>query len=235
MADTLRIRNWGKWQSYRSDRGQPPWIKLHKCVMRNSEWVGMTDAQRGRLVAIWLLAADHDGVIPASKDVIRKLCFMDDEPDIELFIELGFIENGDNVTSDWRQDDANTPTAMVRRQTDRQIEDRQTEGPLARADSVLDSLKSVGLGSAGYLAKEFPAVRPWQIREIMAEAPVGANIGLKVAHFRHRMAAEIKEAERKPPPPPTFNRTGKPFAELAEENPELAAKIPKPKKDASDA
>ena len=71
-CDYLKIKNWDKWQTYRKDRGQPPWIKIHRSLMRNIEWISLTDAERGQLVAIWLLAADHNGVIPASEEVIKK-------------------------------------------------------------------------------------------------------------------------------------------------------------------
>ena len=89
----LKIANWDRWQTYRKDRGQPPWIKIHRRVLRNPEWVSLTDAERGQLVVMWLLAADHDGVIPASADVTQKLCFMSEPLNINKFIELGFIEN----------------------------------------------------------------------------------------------------------------------------------------------
>ena len=102
----LKIKNWSKWQTYRSDRGQPPWIKLHRCLMRNPEWVALSDAERGQLVGIWLLAADHDGAIPASTDLIQKLCYLETKPNINKFIELGFIcQNGVDVASRRRQDD----------------------------------------------------------------------------------------------------------------------------------
>ncbi|MCP4375824.1 MAG: hypothetical protein GY794_06580, partial [bacterium] len=97
MSGTLRIRNWDKWQSYRKDRGQPPWIKIHREVMRNTDWVELSDAQRGQLVAIWLLAADRDGVIPTSPKTIQKLCYLDAEPDLQLFVDKGFIEPDTNV------------------------------------------------------------------------------------------------------------------------------------------
>lgn len=93
----LQIKNWDRWQTYRKDRGQPPWIKVHRCVMRNPEWVSLKDSERGQLVAMWLLAADHNGVIPASPEVIQKLCFMTKPPNINKFTELGFIEDN------WRQ------------------------------------------------------------------------------------------------------------------------------------
>lgn len=99
--DYLKIKNWDRWQTYRKDRGQPPWIKIHRRLMRNPEWVSLSDAERGQLVVIWLLAADHDGVIPASPQLIQKLCFMSKPPDLNKFTDLGFIENG------WRQRDVN--------------------------------------------------------------------------------------------------------------------------------
>ena len=93
MTDpVVRIRNWKKWQSYRSDRGQPPWIKLHRALMRDPNWVALSDADRGQLVAIWLLAADRDGIVPASPAMLKKLCYMDSEPNLELLTEQGFIE-----------------------------------------------------------------------------------------------------------------------------------------------
>ena len=91
--DYLKIHNWDKWQSYRKDRGQPPWIKIHRRVMRNPEWVLLSDAERGQLVAMWLLAADHDGVIPASPEIIQKLCYMTKLPDLSKFSKLGFISS----------------------------------------------------------------------------------------------------------------------------------------------
>lgn len=103
--DYIKIRNWDKWQTYRSDRGQPPWIKIHRRVMRNPEWVSLSDAERGQLVSIWILAADHDGIVPASPEVIQKLCFMTKPPNLNKFTDLGFIENG------WRQPDV-TPTPI---------------------------------------------------------------------------------------------------------------------------
>ena len=92
--DYLKISNWEKWQTYRSDRGQPPWIKIHRRVMRNPEWVSLSDAERGQLLSIWLLAADHDGTIPSDPKVIQRLCIMETIPNINKFTDLGFIENG---------------------------------------------------------------------------------------------------------------------------------------------
>ena len=103
----LKIRHWSKWQSYRSDRSQPPWIKLHRCVMRCPEWVALSDGEKGQLVSIWMLAADREGEIPADPLVIKRLCHMDTVPNLEHFIEQEFIEYDANVTPTGSQDDAN--------------------------------------------------------------------------------------------------------------------------------
>jgi hypothetical protein len=87
----IQITNWDKWQSYRKDRGHPPWIKIHRRVMRNPEWVSLSDGERGQLVAMWLLAADHNGVIPAPAAVVQKLCFMSETPNLHKFHTLGFL------------------------------------------------------------------------------------------------------------------------------------------------
>lgn len=130
----LRIRNWDKWQSYRKDRGQPPWIKLHRELMRNVEWVSLNDAQRGQLVAIWLLAADRNGVIPASPEIIRKLCFMDTDPDLQVFISKGFIEHDANVTPIGCQPDANV-TLQNRIEAEKSREEKEGN-PALRATEI---------------------------------------------------------------------------------------------------
>lgn len=105
MMKTLRLRNWAKWQSYRRDRGQPPWIKVHRALLRDVNWVALSDSQRGQLVSLWMLAADKDGEIPASPEILQKLCFMESEPDLELFTNHGFIESDANTTPTRRQGD----------------------------------------------------------------------------------------------------------------------------------
>lgn len=107
----LRIKNWDKWQSYRKDRGTPPWIKVHRSLMRNPEWVCLSDSERGQLVSIWMLAADNDGELISDPALIQKLCFLSSKPNINKFIELSFMEtigchDDANMTPTRRQGDA---------------------------------------------------------------------------------------------------------------------------------
>jgi len=98
--------------------------------MRNPEWVSLTDSERGQLVAIWLLAADHDGVIPASPSVIQKLCYLSEPLNLKKFIDLDFIEsNGVNLASTWRQHDS--PEAEAEAEADK-------KDPCSSTDSLFE-------------------------------------------------------------------------------------------------
>lgn len=159
MSNEIQISGWDKWQSYRKDRGQPPWIKVHRRIMRNVKWVSLTDSERGQLVAMWLLAADHDGVIPASPEMLAKLCYMTDVPNINRFIELGLLVSGGG------HDDAKvTPTrrqhVTPEAETEADTEAEKKEVGAAQARPLPDDWQprgediSVGLNDCKYTLVE---------------------------------------------------------------------------------
>ncbi len=116
---TIRMTNWDKWQSYRRDRGAPPWIKVHRNLMSNAEWASLSDAEKGQLVSIWLVAADKGGEVPADPAILRKVCQLDEPPNVNKFTELGFM------SSSGCQDDAKATTN--RRQVDAPETETETE------------------------------------------------------------------------------------------------------------
>jgi hypothetical protein len=128
----LRIHDWEIHQSYRNDRGQPPWIKIHRSIMRNIKWIRLDDSERGQLIAIWLLAADNNGLIPDDATLIQKLCYMSSTPNLNKFMELGFIDkDGVNMASTGCHDgvnptpDGSQPDATVTHQN--RIEKNRTD------------------------------------------------------------------------------------------------------------
>ncbi len=150
----MRVKNWEKWQSYRSDRGQPPWIKVHRRLVHDENWAELTDAQRGQLVAIWMLAADRDGVIPASPRVLQKLCMMTDEPDIQVLINKGFIDGDVNPTPNERQPDANVTAQIREEEVKRREESNGARAPLAFVGRVI----SLTQGDYDQWVQSFPNV-----------------------------------------------------------------------------
>ena len=89
----MNVCGWDKWQTYRKDRGTPPWIKVHRNLMTNPEWVSLDDAEKGQLVSIWLIAADRGGKIPDDPTVIQMMAMLRSTPDISKFVALGFLED----------------------------------------------------------------------------------------------------------------------------------------------
>jgi hypothetical protein len=70
----MMVADWDKWQTYRKDRGTPPWIKVHRNLMSNPEWALLSDKEKGQLVSIWIIAADKGGSIPANAKILMKIC-----------------------------------------------------------------------------------------------------------------------------------------------------------------
>ncbi len=91
FVDYLYINNWCEWQSYRKDRGTPPWIKVHRTLLSNPKWAALSDAEKGQLISIWIVAADAGGKIPTNPIVIKKICQLDAEPNISKFKHLKFL------------------------------------------------------------------------------------------------------------------------------------------------
>jgi len=87
----MQITNWDKWQTYRKDRGTPPWIKVYRNLLSNSEWVSLTDQEKGQLVSIWILAADKNGEVPDNPKMLAKMAMLDEAPNVSKFKDLGFM------------------------------------------------------------------------------------------------------------------------------------------------
>lgn len=107
----LKVKNWEHWQTYRTDRGPPPWIKVYRRILHDMEWSMLSDAQKGQIISIWILAADKGGMVPNDSAALQRILGLTDSPDLSKFIELGLLEpterhDGVNVTSIRRQRDA---------------------------------------------------------------------------------------------------------------------------------
>jgi len=145
----MRVSNWERWQTYRKDRGTPPWIKVHRNLMTNPEWASLTDAEKGQLVSIWVIAADRQGHLPDDPKAIAKIAMLDAPPNVNKFIELGFLASDGchddaNMTPKRRQGDAKvTPK---RRQGDAKVTPsrRQLDAPETETETETETDKPLG-------------------------------------------------------------------------------------------
>ena len=92
MSGYLKVHDWDKWQSFRKDRGTPTWIKLHRCLLTSRKWASLTDAEKGQMISLWIVAADKNGLIPENENVLRKICAIDKNPPVKKFKDLGLLE-----------------------------------------------------------------------------------------------------------------------------------------------
>lgn len=120
----LKVKDWDKWQSYRKDRGTPPWIKIYRNLFSNPKWARLSDAEKGQLTSIWILAADNNGLISADPLVVRKVAQLDKEPNLQKFIEEDWL------TTKWQPNDNHLSTTcqpLDAPETERETYSKETE------------------------------------------------------------------------------------------------------------
>lgn len=67
----MRIKNWQKFQHYK--HRSPPWIKLYRELLDDKQWHDLDGDAAKTLVMLWLIAAENDGYLPASKTLAFRL------------------------------------------------------------------------------------------------------------------------------------------------------------------
>lgn len=136
MAEFYRIKGWAKYQHYK-DRN-PPWIKLHRELLTSLTWALADDASRVLAIACMLLAAATDNNIPADPAYIRRVAYLNSNPDFSVLIRLEFLELVDDkgkviITAITPLADASKLQAHARpeAETEKESEKRSTK-PSAR-------------------------------------------------------------------------------------------------------
>lgn len=97
---TLRIRNWQKYQHYKDRR--PPWIKLHFQMLSSRDWVLASNSERVLAIASMLIASQSDnemGEFLADPDYFQRVAYLNDPPDFNPLIRMGFLEVVDEDAS----------------------------------------------------------------------------------------------------------------------------------------
>ena len=94
----LRVKNWDEFQHYK-DRN-PPWIKLHRCLLDDYEFSCLQDASKAHLMLIWLFASQSDGRIPSDPKFLKSKLGLDKEPDLKTLVDQGFLISEQNASVD---------------------------------------------------------------------------------------------------------------------------------------
>jgi len=85
-----RIKNWDKYQQYK-DR-TPPWIKLHYDLLTSRDWVLATDTERVLIISCMLIASRNGGDVPNDPEYLKRVAYLNKEPNLDGLVRLGFLE-----------------------------------------------------------------------------------------------------------------------------------------------
>jgi len=102
--DYYTVKNWEKFQHYK-DRS-PPWIKLHRDLLRDYEFSCLQDASKLQLMLLWLLASQLDNKIPTDPEWITRQLGLSDKLNLKPLIDNGFIclvHDASKVLADCKQ------------------------------------------------------------------------------------------------------------------------------------
>jgi hypothetical protein len=123
----LRIREWDRLQHYK--HRSPPWIKLHRDFMRSPAWVSGDDASRTLAVACMMLAAETDNRIPFDPTYIRRVAYLNQDPNFDQLIAVQFIEviDASNSLADCKRGASDVHTNAMPEKSREETEKRESQ------------------------------------------------------------------------------------------------------------
>jgi len=125
---SLTPKNWRDFQHYSNRR--PPWIKLHRTLLEDYDYISLPDASKALAPMLWLLASEQDGgKIVATEQQLSFRLHMSIERMLEALIPL--VENGFFIFTSVTQSSSKQDASML-------IDQRQRE----RSPSQVRSLDS---------------------------------------------------------------------------------------------
>lgn len=118
----LQPKNWAVFQHYK-DRS-PPWIKLHRDLLINRDFICLPIASKALAPLLWLLASESkDGTFDASFEELQfrlRISIEEYEDGVKPLIDKGFFIVASGALAERRQ--VAIPEREVERETEREIE-----------------------------------------------------------------------------------------------------------------
>jgi hypothetical protein len=93
----IRVVNWERFQHYK--HRNPPWIKLYGEMLSSRTWVTLDDSSRVLAFAVLMLAARHENKIPMDPAYIRRVAYLNSDPNFAGLLETNFVEIVDGASN----------------------------------------------------------------------------------------------------------------------------------------
>jgi hypothetical protein len=137
----LQPKNWGTFQHYK-DRC-PPWIKLHRDLLINREFMCLPLASKAIAPLLWLLACESkDGVFDASSDELQfrlHLSLKDINDGLKPLIDKGFFRIASGVLAECLQVATPERETEAERETETETKKNSNRGTRLPADLMLST------------------------------------------------------------------------------------------------
>ena len=141
----MKIKNWDKHQRFKTK--QPPWIKLHKCLIDDPEWHELDPVAAKILIMLWLLASEDKtmhGCLPPIKKIAFRLRMSEVLLNKELK-KLGHWLDTSGTTEGQLKDNSGTPNVSLETETETETETEES--------SAKHSPKSARLSDEDFVKK----------------------------------------------------------------------------------
>lgn len=119
----LQVKNWSQFQHY-GDR-DPVWVKLYLSLLDDYGFAKLTDAERGQLVMIWLLAARTKGTIPHDAKWVAQRISCTGKLRLQRFVDVGFLVAVDSDQNSSNPLEESETIATLEKRRDREEKKRE--------------------------------------------------------------------------------------------------------------
>ena len=171
----FRIKNFDRFQHYKSSTSVPAWIKLHASLLIDPEFLKLPDSSKGHLMLIWVIGSQLRNRILFDSKYVAQVIGASTKVDLEGLVDAGFLELEESALE---RSESDSKTTLER--------SGETTSPLILSSSLSDL----------DLKKELDSLSPDDLREGWNEhcAPLGLpTVAMLSPTRRQKALARLRE------------------------------------------
>lgn len=88
----FRIKNFDRFQHYKSSTSVPTWIKLYAAILIDPEFLKLPDVSKGHLMLIWIIASQLKNRVLFDSKYVAQIIGANGKVDLQGLVDAGFLE-----------------------------------------------------------------------------------------------------------------------------------------------